>query len=201
MAVIGELLFYPRRQGPTLSDKLNATQSQGMQREVDNLKPDAFQNETDEKLANRIFEKCVVTPLSLNLSESKGDVVEITYKGKNSWDEYVEEKGMKVTKTIPFEGEKALFELQPDTYDLNPPRGEIRGNILIIGMEVPDSQTEKAARYIEDTVAAVVEYIERQSHAISKHNAALPNLANARIAERRARLTKASDLADRLGSR
>lgn len=116
-----------------------------------------------------------------------------------AWGETGTVKGLKVTKVIPFEGEAVLFELQPNSSDLNPPRGTVRGRTVIIGMEVAEHETETAVKYIEQMVASLQQYIGWQSDAISQHNASLPTLASTLIAERRARLNKASDLASRLG--
>jgi hypothetical protein len=45
-------------------------------------------------------------------------------------------KGLRVTKVIPFEGEAVLFNLQPSSSDLYPPRGVVQGTNLTLGMDV-----------------------------------------------------------------
>ena len=200
MSVIGDLLFYSgfgRR--PGLADQLRATQDSGLRKAVDGLSVSDFASRSDEELLLSVVEKCAVSPLNLDLAGAKGDVTETSLQRQNLWGETGTIKGLKVTKIIPFTGEAALFELQPSSSDLNPPRGTVRGKAVIVGMEVAEQETDAAVRYIDETVASLQQYIGWQLDAITQHNASLPGLARALIAERRARLSKASDLASRLG--
>ena len=200
MAVIGELLFYSgfgRR--PGLADQLRATQDSGVRKAVDRMSEANFSTSSDEELIASVVEKCAVTALNLDLAKAKGVVTETSVQRQNLWGETGTIKGLKVTKVIPFEGEAALFELQPSSSDLNPPRGIVRGQTLIVGMEVAESETEAAVRYADDTVASIQQYIGWQSEAIAQHNEILPSLVSTLLAERRTRLSKASDLANRLG--
>lgn len=200
MTVIGELLFYSGfGRWSDLADQLRATQESGMRTAVDRLSASDFGNFSDVELVTGVVEKCVVAPLSLDLAGATGDVTETSLQRQNLWGETDTVKGLKVTKVIPFEGEAVLFELQPSSSNLNPPRGIVRGKTVIVGMEVAEYETDAAVRYIDEMVASLQQYIGWQSDAIAQHNASLPALACALIAERRARLSRASDLASRLG--
>ena len=170
-----------------------------MRAAVDRLTPINFGNASDDELVAGIVEQCAVTPLNLNLAEAKGEVTETSLERQNLWGETGTIKGLKVTKVVPFDGEAALFGLQPSSSDLNPPRGIVRGKTVSVGMAVAEHETEAAVGYIDEMVASIQQYISWQSDAVEQHNASLPGLARALIAERRARLSKASDLASRLG--
>lgn len=109
--------------------------------------------------------------------------------------------GFDVTKSIPFDGDPSLFELQPDQFNLNPPRGTVSGKKLILRMHVRQSDVEVAVRHIDETLAQVETCITRQGQAIYAHNAALPGAALPHIQRRRDALAAASDIASRLSGR
>jgi hypothetical protein len=82
---------------------------------------------------------------------------------------------------------------------MNPPRGEIRGNMLVIGISVPTQQADEGARYIEQTIAQLPEYLQRQEAQIAQHNRSFAQHAMQWIKARRQRLGSASDLLKKLG--
>lgn len=47
-------------------------------------------------------------------------------------------KGTEITVHIPFTGDRDLFRVQPSTYTLSPPRGDIKGSELLIRFEFPN---------------------------------------------------------------
>ncbi len=84
---------------------------------------------------------------------------------------------------------------------MNPPRGDIRENNLVIGIEVRANEADQAARYIDETIAKIPEYLQRQEEQIAKHNASLAMNAMRWITLRRQRLGTASDLLKKLNSK
>lgn len=82
---------------------------------------------------------------------------------------------------------------------MNPPRGEVSGDKLIIGIEVAAQKADEAARYIEDTIAEIPEYLQRQEAQLAPYNAGLAGHAMQWIKMRRARLGSANDLLKKLG--
>jgi hypothetical protein len=107
--------------------------------------------------------------------------------------------GLLATKSVPFKGDAALWHLRTNPYTMNPPHGDVRGNMLVIGIAVHAQQADKAARYIERTIGQIPEYVERQAAQIAQHNASLAPASMQSIRARRPRLGSASDLIKKLG--
>lgn len=200
MSVIGNLLFYSGR-GPGLSDVLRHNLEKEVPAKVDRIPASDFESKSDEELTSAIVEQAKAEPLTLRLDEAEGDVTEKSITVQDVFGDTATIAGLRVTKVVPFNGEAQFFQLQPNTWDMNPPRGEVRGQKLIVGMEVRESESESAVQYIEQTIARVQEYIGRQQGQIDEHNAQLPGVAAAAIQRRRASVGKASDLAARLRGR
>lgn len=202
MAVIGELLFYAgfgRR--PALSDALRHNLDKNVRSEVDGISASVFAKQTDAELIEAMVRKCRAQPISLKVEDAIGGAKPIKLTVEDHFHGQVAIDGLRVTKTIPFEGDAVLFDLQPDQYDLSPPRGTVRAQSVIVGMDVRQAQAEEAVRYIEGTVSDIETYIGRQAAAIEAHNASLPGVAFEMIQRRRAVLGTASDIASRLSGR
>lgn len=200
MSVIGNLLFYSG-QGPGLSDVLRHNLEKEVPAKVDHIPASDFESKSDEELMSAIVDQAKAEPLALRLDEAEGDVTEKSVTVRDVFGDTVVIPGLRVTKVVPFDGEAQLFKLQPNTWDMNPPRGEVQGQKLIVGMEVRESESESAVQYIEQTIARVQEHIGRQQGQIDEHNAQLSGVAAAAIQRRRASVGKASDLAARLRGR
>ncbi len=198
MAVIGELLFYSGFRRATLSDALRHNLQNNVSAEVERLSDAVFQQKSDEELVAQIVERCKANPLVLQLDKAQGGAEPRRLDVQDVFGDRATVNGLRITKAIPFEGDAALFQLQPDTSDLSPPRGEVHGNRVLIGMDVRESESERAIRYIEETVADIQKYIAWQADAITQHNATVPGAALAAVQRRRATLGKASDIAKRL---
>lgn len=173
----------------------------GVRKEVEKLTGNDFKSHDDAALAGRVAAACRAEPVVLRTSESVGGAEPTRVRVNDVFGDQIEVPGLDVKKTIPFDGDPQLFKLQPDQFDLNPPRGEVRGSELIIGMTVRETESEAAIRYIEDTLAAVRRYLDRQSCAINSYNTALAGAALQLIQRRRDTFGAASDIASRLSGR
>jgi hypothetical protein len=198
VAVLGELLFYSGFRRATLSDALRHNLETNVSAEVDKLRDSEFASKSDEELVAMIVERCKATPLELNLDAAKGDAQPTRLDVQDVFGDRATVDGFRITKAIPFEGDAVLFELQPNQFDMSPPRGEVRGNRVIVGMEVRGSATADAEGYINEQVADIQKYIGWQAEALAQHNAAVPGTARVAIKRRRANSDKASEIARRL---
>ena len=106
--------------------------------------------------------------------------------------------GLRATKTIPFRGEPQLWRMKTNPWGMNPPRGAVRSQTVTVGIEVPAAESEAARNYIEECVAKIPEYLDRQSAQIDQHNAGLRALVLPLIQQRRARLKEGDELRKKL---
>jgi hypothetical protein len=199
MGVIGELLFFSGFRRASLSDVLRHNLQQVVADAVERLPASDFGAKADAELAAAVAASCKVEPLQLQLEKAEGgaEPTQLTVQDR-FFGGSATVQGLEITKSIPFAGDAELFELQPNQFDMNPPRGEVRGDRLVIGMTVRQQAAEEAIRYIEDTVRDVEKYIGWQADVIADHNAQLTGAALAAVQRRRATLSTASDIAKRL---
>ncbi len=200
MAVLGELLFY-RRDQVGLDDVLRH-QVDLLRGRVDELPDNLFAEKTDEEVAAHVVAKHVIEPLKLDLATATASVEEVPVEVHDRWGYErgpVRVSGLRATKSIPFTGEEDLWRLRTNPFNVNPPRGDVRGRNLVIGIEVAAQQADEAAKYIEDTIAQLPEYLQRQTAQLEPHNAGLAGNAMQWIKMRRARLGTANDLLKKLG--
>lgn len=202
MAVHGDLLFYAGfGKRATLSDVLRHNLDAGVRDQVDRLTDAEFNAHDDAALAAMVAANCKAEPIVLKLHDAVGGAEPTKVMVDDFFGGRVSVDGIDVTKAIPFEGDPNLFELQPDQFDLNPPRGTVSGKKLTLGMEVRQSDAEVAVRHIQETLAQVEKCLARQAQAIDAYNAALPGAALPFIQRRRSVLGVASDIASRLSGR
>ncbi|WP_119303906.1 hypothetical protein [Dongia deserti] len=200
MAALGDLLFY-RRDQVGLDDALRH-EVELLRSKVDALPDKFFSERSDEEIAAHIAQEHAVQPLIVDFESATPSVQEtqVEVRDRYSHDHSsVRVPGLLAKKSIPFKGDPGLWRLRTNPYNMNPPRGEIRGHTLIIGMTVPAQQADAAAAYIAQTIAEIPEYLQRQEAQIAKHNASLAMHAMQWIRLRRQRLGSASDLLKKLG--
>jgi hypothetical protein len=96
--------------------------------------------------------------------------------------------GYRVTVRIPFTGDPEIFELQPSTYTLNPPRGAVRGNELTQTVEYPHDRPADIAGAARGLANSVATYLRSAHGDIATINAGLEAQARGAIETRRKRI-------------
>lgn len=200
MAALGDLLFY-RRDGAGLDDILRH-EVRLLQSRVDALPDKFFTDHSDDQIAAHIAEQHAIQPLKADFGAAKASVVETQVEVQDQFGFRrgpIRVPGLLATKSIPFQGDPELWRLRTNPFNMNPPRGEVRGNTLVIGITVPAQQADEAKRYIDQALAQIPEYLQRQEAQIAQHNASLATHAMQWITARRQRLGSAADLLKKLG--
>jgi uncharacterized coiled-coil protein SlyX len=200
MSVIGDLLFWSGR-GADLGDHLRHALQNAVPAEVDRLPVSDFADKSDDEIVATLVERIKAEPIGLRLDEAEPDVVERNVEVRDVFGGTATVPGLRVAKVVPFDGEEGLFKLTPNQWDTNPPRGQVRGNTLTVGMEVRASEDEQAIQYIEQTLASVQVYIDRQKAQLDEYNQQLPAAVRSAVERRRGTLGRASSVADRLRGR
>jgi hypothetical protein len=200
MAALGDLLFY-RRDQVGLDDFLRH-QVDLLRGKVDTLPDKFFSEKSDDEIAAHLAKEHAIQPLIVDFSAAKPNVQETQVEVRDQFGFNrgpIRVSGLLATKSIPFKGDPGLWHLRTNPYSTNAPLGEVRGNMLVIGISLPAQQTDEAARYIDQTIAQIPEYLRRQEAQIAQHNASVPAQAMQLIRGRRQRLGSASDLLKKLG--
>jgi hypothetical protein len=199
MAIIGELLFY-NGNSLDLGDVLRHQASQGLSQAVDAIPEADFAKHTDEELALRTAERASMRPLTVEFDKAEPQVTPTTVTVRD-FGQMITVKGYRITKAIPFSGDPQLWQLKTNPANFNPPRGEVRRGQLVIGIELPEAQAERAAEELDRTVAGIREYLGWQGAQIQQHNATLREQALPLIQRRRVYLSKGAALLDSLKKR
>ena len=107
--------------------------------------------------------------------------------------------GTLIEISVPFSGEKEIFHLQPTTHTLNPPKGEIRDNELIIYIQGTDLEPQQVKSRIESTIKEIMTHLDRLRGDARRFNLQIRGLAERRINERRQKLLADRNLVASLG--
>lgn len=199
MAPIGELLFHR-------SDRFDlyaylSRQDSGIKEAINRLNLASFENKSDEEIIQSIAETLQLLPLTVDYASATAAVQETTMEWE---DHFFGERSivpaLRVTKSLPFQGNADLWHLKPNEFDFNPPRGQVNGKILIVGITVPTQQADTAQSYIEETIKKIPEWIERQSRQIGEYNSNLSKKIGPLLKARKEQSAVASNLLKTLQS-
>lgn len=201
VAVLGELLFY-RRDQVDLDGVLRA-QEQQLRNKVDSLSEAEFRQKSAEEIAQSLAVSEAIEPLRLDFEKAEAAVSEAEVEVHDQFGFHqgpIRVAGLRATKSIPFTGDPELWRLRTNPFDLNPPRGEVRGRKLVIGIEVAAQRSDEAKRYIEEMVTALPEWLARSQAQVEAHNARILAITLPIVQQRAARLGQAVDLLKKLQS-
>ena len=145
MRELPDLLFY----GTDLSQVLRANLDQA-KRDVDQIPEKQFVCSSDEEVAEHVYSKREVAPLTLHDDRMEMDTQETQVDVRHDFNRAVFDKtrpcmiaGVRITVSVPFSGDANLWRCQPSTFTLNPPRGHVQvahgnnGGHIEIAVESP----------------------------------------------------------------
>lgn len=202
MSVIGENLFYDSR-GADLDDVLRARTAK-LPDVVDRIGEADFIAADEGDLIDQIVEAVTIKPLTLHLDKAETDVEEASITLSDSFQrglahgETVRVPGVRVKRTIPFDGDADLWRRKTNPYSLKLPIGRVEHNKLLIGIETPADQSGSAKAYLDTTLNEIDECLERQRAQIKKDDATLRDRIKPLIAARKSRLDGVAKLREEL---
>lgn len=98
--------------------------------------------------------------------------------------------GEKVTVTVPYIGEAAMFRIQPSTYTLNPPRVRLRTESLAFEYSGVQVDIEQSKLTFENTKRQIIGYLTTLAGDCDQFNQQLPSALSQIIQEKRARMER-----------
>ena len=90
-------------------------------------------------------------------------------------------KGTRIEVAVPFDGETELFQIQPTSYTLNPPRGEVRDGTLTLKLEGTNLKPEEVKAQIDQTLASIRSYLQTLNRDVETLNGQLRPIAETTI--------------------
>ncbi len=76
--------------------------------------------------------------------------------------------GTKTVIAVPFRGDAQFFKIQPQTYTLNPPRGQIRGDEILLTYVRTDQNGGAIKQEYQRTVTSIQDYLRSLSESAAQ---------------------------------
>jgi hypothetical protein len=172
---------------------------------VEQIPKDKLLNASEEDLISALAEDLrldvpvISDELSVETHESKVDVsrdqMRMIYDRSQPF--YV--PSTMVVVNIPFTGDAAFFRIQPSTYSLNPPRGEVVGSELRLTYNLTDPKPEQVKRQYESDLQQIRSSLQFLTSAAEQFQRELPGLIRTEIQARKKRLLDADGMVAALG--
>ena len=198
---MANLLFY----GADLSRVLTG-QEQALSKEIGSLSEDRVLNSSPDDLCDYFVEKYEVEPVVIDESRitvDYGDAqVDVSHRfGYAVFDRsrptYV--TGTRVTFFVPFSGDPNLFKCRPSMFNLNPPRGEVRGSELVFVYDLTTQDVPNIGDAFEREQQNVKRYLSWIANEVEQFNSTIRQKASQQIATRREKLLQDRGIVENLG--
>lgn len=96
--------------------------------------------------------------------------------------------GNETVIAVPFEGDSGFFKIRPQSYTLNPPRGEITKNEILLTYVRTDQDAGAIKQDYQSTVASIKQYLSSLSQSAAEFNNQLEGFVTSQIKTRKNRL-------------
>lgn len=176
-----------------------------MQKEINNYPQNKLLNTSEIDLIDYFIKKYSINPLKLLEDNMYVDQEEVEIDVSHDRSRFILDrskplhiKGTKVTLFVPFEGDQSLFQCQPSTFSLNPPRGYVQNNILHISISITDHDSDNVQKKLNNQFKSVNKYVNNINSDLKPWNNSLNNKAKNIINKRKKKLLKDRELIDNL---
>ena len=108
-------------------------------------------------------------------------------------------KATRIEVEVPFSGDRNFFKIQPTTFSMSPPRGEVRAASLLLHVEGTDLAGERVRQEIDRTLAQIEGSLAHHRTAAATFNAGLASRASNLVLARKRKLLADRNLVASLG--
>jgi hypothetical protein len=108
-------------------------------------------------------------------------------------------QGTKTVIAIPFEGDRELFRVQPNTYNHMKPMAELGGNEIRLTYEQAEPNSEAIKAAYTKTLQDIEQYLGWQRPSADDFNTQLEGLIRQRVSERKQKLAAGAAMIGSLG--
>ena len=108
-------------------------------------------------------------------------------------------RGTEVSLAIPFSGDPDFFKTQPNTYTQDPPRGEIRDQMLILRVTGTNLDRAAVRQQLDHEISKIETYLTNLHSSVDLHNASIRERARQQLNARRTKLLADQNLVAELG--
>lgn len=209
MRGLPDLLFYES----DLSQALRGNLEQAKE-DIDSISEKQFLHASNDEIVEHVFSKREVVPLTLHedhkqmeTHETKIDVRNDPRRGEFDSSRPCMAEGVRVTVSVPFDGDARLWKCQPSRFTANPPRAHVRagrgdngGHVEVVWECPSDSIGDGTAikHELDSTLNSIKSYLDTIRQDVEAHNRQLHGHIRQHSAHRRQRLGKHSKIAKTL---
>ncbi|MBB5344474.1 hypothetical protein [Tunturibacter empetritectus] len=171
-------------------------QTEAVKKRVQSLPSNTLLNASEHDLVQALIEE-----FRLNVPITRDEDIYIAHSGETQIDvsrdpmRMIHDRsrafyvpGNKTVIAVPFDGDAEFFRIQPQTYSLSPPRGEIGKSEILLSYLRTDQNAEAIKREYQATVTSIKGYLRSLSESTAQFNSQLENLVTAQLKSRKDRL-------------
>lgn len=181
--------------------------TESLKKKLQSIPPNTLLNASEQDLIRALVEE-----FRLNVPVIKDDDIYIAHAGETQVDVsrdpmrmifdrsgpfYV--PGNKTVIAVPFEGDPGFFKIRPQSNTLNPQRGEITKNEILLAYVRTDQNAEAIKQDYQRTVGSIKQYLASLSESAGQFNGQLEGLITSQLKERKNRLLANAGMAAAIG--
>jgi hypothetical protein len=181
-------------------------QRKNMEQEIETYHGDRLLNTADDALIAYFVDKYRMDVPQLDRDKISADQEEVQMDVSRDPMRYISDpskpfyiKGTEVQIEVPFTGEQQLFQVQPTTYTLNPPRAEARQHNLLIRIRGTNMTPEQVRQEFDRTLDSIDSYLSTLRANVEGFNKSIASHVSERIKRRKEKLLKDRNLVANLG--
>ena len=181
-------------------------QEQNAHKAIDNADPSRLLGANTSDLVAAFSEDFRVNPLILkeeevqiDQKETQVDVSRDPFRMIPDSSEPFYVKGTDTAFFVPFEGDAALFNCQPSTFTLSPPRGYVNNGELILRYVQTEPNANAIKREFDRDLASIKQYLASISEQVARFNEELKGKINLWVQTRRSWLLTNQNMVASLG--
>jgi hypothetical protein len=171
-------------------------QTEAIKKRVQSIPGTSLLNASEHDLV-----QAIVDDLRLNVPQIKDEDIYIAQSGEAQVDvsrdpmRMIHDRsqsfyvpGNKTVIAVPFDGDAEFFNVQPQSFSLSPPRGQIVKNEMLLTYVRTDQNAEAIKREYQATVTAIKGYLRSLSESAQQFNGQLENSVKTQLKARKDRL-------------
>jgi len=108
-------------------------------------------------------------------------------------------RGVEITFCVPFRGDPDFFQIQPSTFTLNPPVGEIQENEIRLSYTRTDNNAEAARSDYDQTLRNIKQYLEWLRASVEDFNSKIGQEIETVVGQRRQKLNATAGMIAAIG--
>ena len=183
-----------------------AGQERALSKEIGSLSEDRVLNTSPDDLCDYFVEKHKVEPIVIDESGIEVDYGDAQIDVSQRFEYAVFDRsrpthvtGTRITFFVPFSGDPELFKCRPSTFNLNPPRAEVRGHELVFIYDRMAQDVPNIGNEFEREKQNVKQYLSWIAQEVEQFNSTIRANASQKIAARREKLLQDRGIVQDLG--